>query len=62
MDNKVTADLDVLNNVQDQIANYNDVVDGAKLATESEKNMSFKVAIRRYPKAVLWSILLSTAM
>ena len=34
----------------------------AKLATDAEHNLSIRDAIKRYPKAVAWSILFSTAI
>ncbi|KAJ5263561.1 hypothetical protein N7478_011166 [Penicillium angulare] len=34
----------------------------AKLATEAEHKLSFREAIKRYPKAIGWSILFSTAI
>jgi len=62
MDSKVGTGQARQDEVQGQIENYDDVVVGARKATENQKTMSFKVGIRRYPQAVAWSVLLSTAM
>ena len=62
MESKVTADQAVLNDVRGEIDNYDDVVAGARTSADNEKNMTIKEGIKRYPKAMAWSILLSTAM
>ena len=62
MDEKVTTQQNILEDVQNEIENYGDVVDGARNATQFEKRMTLKEGLRRYPKAVAWSFLLSTAM
>lgn len=38
------------------------LVEDAKYATENEQNMTFKQAVKLYPKAIAWSIMLSTAV
>ena len=62
MDNKVEAGQAVVEDVQQQIENYDDVVSGARKASDSQKAMTLKEGLRRYPQAVGWSVLLSTAM
>jgi hypothetical protein len=47
---------------KDSKVNYATLVGEAKDATEHEHNMSLFEAIRRYPKAVGWSVLASTAL
>lgn len=61
-DYKVTTDINVVENVQANIANYDDVVSEARQASNVEKSMSFREAVKRYPSAVGWSLLLSTAI
>ena len=39
-----------------------EVTDGAIAGTEAEKRMGISEGIRTYPKAIAWSILLSTAV
>jgi SP family general alpha glucoside:H+ symporter-like MFS transporter len=38
------------------------VIQNAKAATEKEQSMSLMQGIRLYPKAVLWSVLISTCI
>lgn len=38
------------------------VIQGAKLATENEQNMTLLQGIRLYPKAIAWSMLISTCI
>ncbi|OCF32333.1 MFS transporter, SP family, general alpha glucoside:H+ symporter [Kwoniella heveanensis CBS 569] len=59
---KVTTDQGVLNHVRGDIDNYDEVVIAARAAAEAEKTMTLRQGIARYPKAVGWSILLSTAL
>ncbi|KAK7409225.1 hypothetical protein QQX98_008601 [Neonectria punicea] len=49
---------------EDHAVDYNATKDLAiaKQAAEDEHNLGFKDAIRQYPKAVMWSVLLSTAI
>ncbi|KAJ4263338.1 hypothetical protein NW762_006156 [Fusarium torreyae] len=48
----------------DNVSSHTTVKDAsmAKQAAEEEHNLTFLQAIRRYPKAVMWSVLLSTAI
>ena len=61
-DFQVTTDQHVLANAQNEIENYNDVVDGARAAADNEKSMTLREGLKRYPAAVGWSVLFSTAM
>ena len=61
IDNNVGTTLDT-NNLRQDIADYDHVVAGAKHATDVEHSMTFRQGLKRYPKAVMWSFLLSTAM
>lgn len=58
--------IDLDNSVVNKLARSNPKIailsSEAKLATEAEHNMSIRDAIKRYPKAVAWSILFSTAI
>lgn len=49
---------------EDHVTDYNATKDLAiaKQAAEDEHNLKFTDAIRRYPKAVMWSVLLSTSI
>lgn len=38
------------------------MVQGAKAATDKERNMTLMEGIRTYPKAVAWSVLISTCI
>lgn len=40
----------------------NRVIQGAKLATENEQKMTLMQGIRLYPKAIAWSVLISTCI
>jgi SP family general alpha glucoside:H+ symporter-like MFS transporter len=44
------------------IAGFAEITDGALAGTEAEKRMGILEGIRLYPKAIGWSILLSTAI
>ncbi|KAF4345683.1 maltose permease [Fusarium beomiforme] len=48
----------------DHAPTYDDIKDTsiAKQAAEDEHNLTFLQAIRKYPKAVMWSVLLSTSI
>ncbi|KAG5752102.1 hypothetical protein H9Q69_005670 [Fusarium xylarioides] len=48
----------------DHAPNYDTVKDAsiAKQAAEEEHNLTLLQAIRKYPKAVMWSVLLSTSI
>jgi SP family general alpha glucoside:H+ symporter-like MFS transporter len=58
--------IDLDNSVVNKLARSNPKVailsSEAKLATEAEHKMTIREAIKRYPKAVAWSILFSTAI
>jgi SP family general alpha glucoside:H+ symporter-like MFS transporter len=43
-------------------ANFGDITDDAAKATQAEHNMTLLEGLRSYPKAVGWSILISTAV
>jgi SP family general alpha glucoside:H+ symporter-like MFS transporter len=42
--------------------NYADLAEDAQIATEKEQQMSLLQGLKLYPKAVLWSLVLSTAI
>lgn len=44
------------------IPGFAEITDGAIAGTESEKRMSIREGLRLYPKAIGWSMLLSTAI
>lgn len=44
------------------VADYEAVVNEAREASDLESNMTLKEALRCYPKAVFWSLALSTAI
>jgi SP family general alpha glucoside:H+ symporter-like MFS transporter len=55
----------VLGEEQDNVAREktrNEIFDHAKSATAKEQNMSLLQGIRLYPKAVFWSMLISTCI
>ncbi|WRT65342.1 uncharacterized protein IL334_002285 [Kwoniella shivajii] len=58
----VTTEQVVLDQIKHEISNYDDVVDSAKMAVDAEKTMTLREGLRKYPRAVLWSVLLSTAI
>ncbi|KAK4686595.1 MFS transporter, SP family, general alpha glucoside:H+ symporter, partial [Tremellales sp. Uapishka_1] len=62
MADKITTEQGVLEDVQQDIDNYNEVVSAARNASDTEKHMTLREGLRRYPRAVFWSILLSTAI
>ncbi|GFZ50428.1 Alpha-glucosides permease MPH2 [Saitozyma sp. JCM 24511] len=62
MEAKVTTEQDVLENIHRQIDNYDDIVAEARDATAAEHSMTLREGLRRYPKAIGWSVLLSTAI
>jgi hypothetical protein len=41
---------------------HNGLIHGAKAATDEEKGMTLMQGIRLYPKAILWSVLISTCI
>lgn len=52
----------VVHRAADHQPNFKRLIHAAKEATEAEKHMTLWQALRLYPKATLWSILLSTAI
>jgi SP family general alpha glucoside:H+ symporter-like MFS transporter len=55
----------VVGEEQDNVARektHNEIFDHAKSATAKEQNMSLLQGIRLYPKAVFWSMLISTCI
>ncbi|KAL7420667.1 hypothetical protein Q5752_004618 [Cryptotrichosporon argae] len=62
MDNKVQADQAVVDNLHHELEHYSEVVNSARAATQNEKQMTLREGLRRYPKAIAWSVLLSTAL
>ncbi|WVR08820.1 hypothetical protein IAU60_005878 [Kwoniella sp. DSM 27419] len=62
MDTKVTTDQAILDSIRHEIDDYNGVVESARAAVEAEHDMTFREALRKYPAAVGWSVLLSAAI
>lgn len=58
----ITTEQVVLDHVKGDIEDYDDVVQSARQGMESEKSLSLKESLRRYPRAVAWSVLLSTSL
>ncbi|OXG56143.1 MFS transporter, SP family, general alpha glucoside:H+ symporter, partial [Cryptococcus neoformans MW-RSA1955] len=58
----VTTEQVVLDRVKGDIDDYEDVVQSARQGMESEKALSLRESLRRYPRAVAWSVLLSTSL
>lgn len=58
----VTTEQVVLDRVKGDIDDYEDVVQSARQGMESEKALSLGESLRRYPRAVAWSVLLSTSL
>jgi SP family general alpha glucoside:H+ symporter-like MFS transporter len=59
---KVGAEIEVVENVRREIADYDNVVAEARRETEDQQSMTLREGLRRYPKAAAWSILLSTSI
>ncbi|ORY26959.1 putative trehalose transport-related protein [Naematelia encephala] len=51
-----------IDDVKNQIEHYDEIAAEARDATEAEHRMTLREGLRRYPKAVGWSVLLSTAI
>lgn len=49
-------------NAQEVSSSWACLIDDAKTATTSERNMTLLQGIRTYPKAVFWSMLISTCI
>lgn len=62
--NKVTANTDHLEDVRAQLgsADYDTITAEAQLHQDAEHTLTLGQALRRYPKAVMWSVILSGAM
>ena len=58
----VAREAELINNVKDHIDNYDTVAEEARKGVEMEHRMTLREGFRRYPKAMLWSVLLSTAV
>lgn len=50
------------NEVEDYVAKFLDMSNEAKDNDQKEKHMSLKECIKTFPKAVMWSVILSTAL
>ena len=61
-DNLVKVETHQVETLRNDLHNYEEVVEAAKTATNVQKTMTLKEALRSYPQAAAWSILLSTAM
>lgn len=46
----------------DTAKTHNNVIHGARAAAEKERNMTLLQGLRLYPKAVAWSVLISTCI
>ena len=62
LDNTVKADEGVANAVKNQLDDYDAVVEEAKLATAAQHSLTLREGFRRYPAAMAWSVLLSSAL
>ena len=62
--NKVTANSAHLENIKADLgtSDYGAISADAQLHQDAEHNMGLKEALRRYPKAIMWSVILSGAM
>jgi SP family general alpha glucoside:H+ symporter-like MFS transporter len=62
--NKVTADAAHLENVKADLgsSDYGVITAEAQIHQDAEHTMSIREALRRYPKAIMWSVILSGAM
>lgn len=57
-----TTEQVILDRIKGDIDDYDDVVQSARQGMESEKALSLRESLRRYPRAVAWSVLLSTSL
>lgn len=62
MDRTVTRDSSAVENLKGEIGDYDAVVEEARDASQIEQTMTVREAARLYPKAIAWSMLLSTAI
>ena len=60
-DAKAAVD-ETLGELKHQFDNYDQLVEDARAATEAERSMGLWEALKRYPNAIGWSMLLSTAI
>lgn len=62
--NKVTANTDHLEDIRTQLgsAEYDAIIAEAQQHQDAEHTLTLREALRRYPKAVMWSVILSGAM
>jgi len=62
--NKVTANSAHLENIKADLgtSDYGAISADAQLHQDAEHTMGLKEALRRYPKAIMWSVILSGAM
>jgi len=63
--NKVTANTDHLEIIKADLGgagDYGALSAEAQLHQDAEHTMGLKEALRRYPKAIMWSVILSGAM
>lgn len=61
-DEAVQADAGVTRAVQSELEDYDAIVEEAKLATAAQHSLTLREGFRRYPAAMAWSILLSSAL
>ncbi len=59
---KTQPDPSLIAAVATSVEDYEQLLREAKIAYRREAEMSFKQAIKTYPKAVAWSLILSTAI
>jgi len=63
--NKATANSAHLENIKADLGgagDYGAITAEAQLHQDTEHTMGLKEALRRYPKAIMWSVILSGAM
>ncbi|ABN66994.1 maltose permease [Scheffersomyces stipitis CBS 6054] len=59
---KKTTDVSSLNSVDDYVARFLDMSNEARDNDNKEKSMPLRECLKTFPKAVMWSIILSTAL
>lgn len=62
IEDNVGTSSGVVETMRQQLGDYDNVVAGARYATNAEHSMTLREGLRKYPKAIAWSMLLSTAM
>ena len=62
--NKVTANTSHLESVKAQVGSgdFQAFTSDAQQHQDAEHTMTLREAVRRYPKAIMWSVILSCAM